>query len=186
MQEKLPASGFTLTEILVVIVIIAMIIIWAANLDFRRLSQEQRVAIESISIANIFEEIRNNSLIGRSVWNPWQTPDSWKIEFSTNGSGTIVSSYTVSGTDYPYANLAWNAPAFYEIQNIKCVSLDWPAWSEDILTWTGTISFTGSLVDLSGTNCDAPEHKVLAIEFWNTRFSEIIRFNTLTGIIETD
>jgi prepilin-type N-terminal cleavage/methylation domain-containing protein len=58
-------KAFTLAEILVVMVIITFIGIAASRLNFSRLSLNEKLNIEVLKINNIFQEVKNNSLIGR-------------------------------------------------------------------------------------------------------------------------
>lgn len=61
------SSAFTLAEILVIMVIIAIIALWSSTLNFNKMSQKQQLDIEMQKIVNIIEETRNNALLGKSI-----------------------------------------------------------------------------------------------------------------------
>ncbi len=182
MKEKQPNKGFTLVELLVVIVIISILILWSLRINLSRLSQKQETGIELIQIMNVLEEIRDNALIGRWVWVNLENPDSWKIEVSSNNWGIIESFTTIWSTDTPYANWTWSAKKNREILDLECRNFD----ESDISPLSGVVilTFDGSEIDINATGCTPEEQKILFIRYGNANISETLTLNTLTWVIE--
>ncbi|MCD5374911.1 prepilin-type N-terminal cleavage/methylation domain-containing protein [Candidatus Gracilibacteria bacterium] len=180
MRRKTPTLGFTLMEILVVISILGILAIGIAQVDFSRLSQNQRIQIEATKILNIVEEVRNNALIGRGVGVDLNTPDSWSVVFENDSSSGSVTSYYHSGST-SFTGSVWKSPIPFLISSLECRQLD-----ETVDTSSGpfTLVFTGSVGGITG--CSDSSYKKLNFIYGGVNFSRNISINTLSGIIEID
>lgn len=176
-------SAFSLIELLVVIGIIAILALWASKLNFSRLSLKQKVSIESIHMVSLFEEVRNNALLGKAVGTNNVIPLSWKIAVSRTGSGTIQSLYTETGSNWiTYSTLWWNARFPFEIFQVQCTRLD--GTNTQNLSGTWEFIFTGSTLSFSGGNCQNQNQKLIEITQGTPDIQEKIRINTVTWVIE--
>lgn len=179
MKKKNPYRAFTLIEVLVVISVIGIITLWISSLDFNRLSQSQKIDIEISKIHSIFEEVRNNSLIGKWVWTNLQTPSSWEMSFeNTSSSGSIDINY-ISASLQDYRE--WESPFPFAILNMQCKNLNYS--NQDTLS-TALLSFSGSNISLSSPDCTIDKPKILEIEYGIWTNTKTISINTLSGIIE--
>lgn len=179
---KKNTTGFTLIELMVVIAIIAFMALAITQIDFNRMSDNQRVDLFTNEIVSKLETIRNNALIGKWVWVNIETPDLWNIQVDDTGSGSITSSYRVWVISTNYPELSVNPSAWYDISEIKCLQLD--GTSEDVV-WTITLPINGNkfegLLWCSNTN-----YKVLEFTAGYKSFENTISINTLSWLIEVD
>ncbi len=181
MQQKNTPPAFTLAEILVVIVIISIIALWVSRFDFSRLSQKQKVSIETSKIGNVIEETRNSALLWRATGTGFQTPLAWKIDISRSGSGRMATAY-LSGSTWFLFSRSWTASNPFAIMSIRCTKLDGTGTGTLTATGTGTLIFTWSLVSFSWPNCINSNFKILEIEHGNANFRETLRFYMLSGV----
>lgn len=171
-------KAFTLIEILVWISVISIVTLTATQIDFRRLSQKQNLAITTTEIITKIENIRNYALTGKWVWNPLTTPHSWTLEISTQGSGSIFALYS-TWSIVAFPEWHWNSGKKGFIKNIYCEKLD---GTSTPLAGTGTLSFVWDTINLSG--CPDSYYRKLLLEIYLSPFSEKIEINTVSGIIE--
>lgn len=182
MRAKHIHSAFTLVELMVVIAIISALVIWSMRVDLSRLTQKQQTGLELVQINNIFEEIRNNALIGRWVGVDVQNPDSWGIDISVQNWGEIQAYSTLAWTNTPSPQGTWSAQENREILEISCRSLDWS--SSTPLTGTGTLNFVWDQISMSGTGCDSFNQTVLFIRYGDDTLSETLTLNTLSWVMK--
>lgn len=171
--------GFTLIEMIVVITIISIIALAVTNIDFSRLSARQKHEIFTNNIITQIETIRNYSFQGKWIGINLDTPDTWQIDISWNASWSIVTTYSwaVSGT---YLPATFNVNPGYQITNIECKNLDESTVSSISGTWS--IFFSYDTVNLAG--CSPTTLKILEFTTSFAEYSDIIRVNTINGIIE--
>lgn len=154
----------------------------ASQLNFSRLSKNQQVNIEIVKIVNIFEEVRNNSLIWRGVWTTLDLPELWRIQISQS-LWTISSDYTLNGSTWlSYENWDWNAEVPYTISNITCSNLDNSTTAS--LSWLWTFTFDGSDISFSWTNCNNTTLKRISFDYGLGSLTGSVSINTLSGVIE--
>lgn len=179
MNLKKKHLAFTLVEILVVITMIGILAIWLSRINFNRLSDVQKIAIETTKITSIIEEVRNNALIWRWVWVNLITPDNWRVVVRNNGlPGRVTSQYNISG----YTTLStWNAPNPYTIAEIRCKNIN--GWSSEIAT---NIQLIFSWNDISINWCSQAKPQIIEIDFWIPTIFKTISINTVSGVIETN
>ena len=170
-------SGFTLIEMMIVIAIMWIAALWAARVDFNRISDAERGGIFANKIASKMETIRNNSLIGKWVWAWLITPNVWQIEVSNT---LVKTSYDISGELTASADESVPIISPYEISEIYCVDLD---GNKDI-TSTATLSFIKNSLSLSG--CSDTNHKILEITTRYKTHEKVITINTLSWLIGVD
>lgn len=173
-QQK---QAFTLTEIIVWISIISIITLWVTQVDFNRLSQRQKISIESTKIINTIEAIRDFALSGKWVGNPLVTPSSWTLDISTNGSGTLLASYN-TGSIVAFPQYDWKSDTKIYIKSIVCEKLN---GVNAPLSGTGTLTFTGENISLTG--CPDIYYKKLILELESPPFSEKIEINSINGVV---
>lgn len=183
MQNIQIQKAFTLIELLVIVSIIALLIIASTRIDLSRLTQKQQTGLELIKITNIFEEIRNNALIGRWVEEDFRNPDFWKIDISAENNGKIQSFYTLWGVDTIYSNNSWSASRGQKILNLECQSFDGSVTSS-LTTWTATLIFEWNSITLNHPNCDSQTQKNLFLRYGDLNISETLMFNTLSWVIK--
>lgn len=116
------SSAFTLAEILVIMVIIAIIALWSSTLNFNKMSQKQQLDIEMQKIVNIIEETRNNALLGKSIWNTNQAPTFWRVDISASGS--TESLYSTDGINYTSYLKSQILHPLVAIRDLRCDRVD--------------------------------------------------------------
>ncbi|MDD2871604.1 MAG: prepilin-type N-terminal cleavage/methylation domain-containing protein [Candidatus Gracilibacteria bacterium] len=181
-------NAFTLAELMVGITIISILAIGVSNINFNRLNTKQKLEIFTNNIKTDFETIRNNALSGKGIGANLDVPQKWKIDYSMNNSGTIISS-KFDGTNWLIEkNLDF--PTNYTISSIKCGKLNEAESFYDDLTvgGTGTIIFEGVKLsfDKSGdSNCELNADKILEFTINDNIDKKTIIINTLNGLIDT-
>lgn len=179
MRRNAMLSAFTLMEVLTVISILSIIALWASRLDFNRLSQTQKIQIELGKIISTFEEVRNNSLIGRWVGSQLITPSQWQITIeNTNSSGSITAEY-LSGTSLePYTS--WESPFPFSISDMKCSNLD---TSSQVFTSSGVLVFEWWNISLEWCS-SIDKAKILEFTYWVGSNTKRLYINTLSWIVQ--
>ena len=187
MKKSVEIVAFTLIEILVVVWILWILAFWYSNIDFSRISQKQEVAIETLKIKSILEEVKQNALLWRALGSSPVTPKAWKIEFSRIWSGSLNVYYTNNGTNWlNYNDINWQLKQGFSIKSIVCKNVQGGSSANLSNTWV--LSFTGSSISLweTGTNCsNSDTYKIVEITQGNLLLSETIRFNSVTWVLET-
>lgn len=171
-------KAFTLIEILVGISIISIMALGISQMNFSRLSDNQKLDIELSKITSIIEETRNNALIGRWLGTNLVNPDSWNIQISNNSSsGTINVLYNSWGARVNYKSYSVQKP--FSIIEISCKNVDWNSTgtSSNVLLW---YTWANAGVDLW---CSS-DSSILDIQVWNSRLNKDIHIETITNIIE--
>ena len=134
-----------------------------SNIDFNRLSSKQKLDIFVWKVKTTFEDIRNNALLWKAVWNNLEVPSKWKIHFSTNNSWTILSeAFDKNGSIISSTNLFFQKDI--EINKIKC----WELFEDETSYWTlantWTIEFNWINISLDvnwdTTNCNQSKDKI--------------------------
>lgn len=170
--------AFTLVEILVVITLISIITLWAGQINFKRLSQRQEVAILTNNVINNIETIRNYASNGRGVGVSLETPEFWEIRFSQAWSWSIETFYsTGSLVSFPETN--WSSESNNIIDDIYCEKINGSTGS---LSSTGIIVFEKNNITLSG--CSDTFFRKLVMRFRVVDYTETIEINTLNGVVQ--
>lgn len=180
MQKKDWISAFTIIELLVTIALISIILLGAAQFNFSRLSQGEKLNIETIKTISLIEEVRNNALIGKWVWVDLDTPESWTIDISQTSSGSVHSYYTLENTNTGQY-LSWNTVFPFSITDMQCLRHN--GTFENINT---DISLIFSWDSSQLVWCSDDTFKKLTFNYWTWNFSTNITFNSVTGVIETN
>lgn len=179
MNKKINSNAFTLIELLVWISIIGIILLGTSNINFNSSTNRQKLEIFNNHISAEIERVRNNALIWKWVWVSLTVPEEWKIDFSTNNSWTIITSY-LSWTWIQDKN--FNFTEWRTLSNIKCIELNWA--SEYILpsTETWTIIFEWWSYNL-GPDCWTYNSK-LEIETSYKWLNKTVNFDTVNWLIK--
>lgn len=174
--------GFTLIEILTVIAIISIISIWVSNINFNRLSEKQELDIFLNKIINNYEDIRNNSLLWKWIWNSLEVPEKWKIDFSNTWDWKIIS-YYYSWWLWDWIEYKDNKfEEYYKINKIECSKLDW----EDtyyLSNETWTIEIEWSNITLTWA-CNDKKYKIFNLTMDYKGFQESFEINVLNWIVD--
>lgn len=181
MRKKTSIPAFTLIELLVVISIIGILALWFSNINFSRLSQAQRVGIESAKIINLIEEARNNALIWKGVGVSLSTPDSWHVVLENTSSNGSMQVQYFDGILQVYES--WNSPNLFSISNLECRNLEKPTPGSESVS-TLTITFTWSVGWISG--CSDNTYKTINFDYGVWNITQNITINTLSWVIEAD
>lgn len=180
MKKKNSLYAFTLAELLVTITIISLILLAGSSFNFSRLSQEEKINIETIKIISIIEESRNNALIGKWVWVDLETPDSWNISISPENNWNVESNYTLSNSG-TWSYLSWNGVDPFWIFNMLCLRHD--ASQEDITTPL-TLEFSWDSAKLLW--CSDESFKRLSFRYGTSSNFITVSINSTTGVIDSN
>lgn len=127
---------------------------------------------------NHSEEVRNNALLGKWIWNDLHVPKQWRIEFLPSSSWSVTSKY-LSGSWREYEKI--NFEKDLTLKNIKCLSID-ETFSENISS-TGTIEISWTSMDIKD-ECDDVRYKKLQMTFsFKNNLEKVLEINTVNGII---
>lgn len=171
-------NAFTLIELLVVIILLGLLVYGSSQIQLSRVTQKQQVDLEAVKIRNIFEEVRNNSLLWKVFSGSTLAPDSWAIEINPWAS-QIRTSYQIWWIDYPFEDGSWDSKRGFELQELICFNLD--KTSQRNITWIWTISFKDSAIEVN--ECSAIHGKIYSLTYGNEIFQNTIEFNSLSGVI---
>ncbi|NVP17631.1 prepilin-type N-terminal cleavage/methylation domain-containing protein [Candidatus Gracilibacteria bacterium] len=173
-------KAFTIVELLVAISIISIIALGANNISFKSISDKQSLEIFNNKIISEIERIRNNSLIGKGIGVNLDVPKTWRIDFSTSGSGVINTNYRLTDSS-PWVLENSIPMEKFSINGVSCVDVN---GTEHPLnnTQTGSIIFEGGKYRLSGT-CLTTQGS-LKINSFNRGYDYNIEFDVVSGIIK--
>jgi prepilin-type N-terminal cleavage/methylation domain-containing protein len=165
-------KAFTLLEIMVVIALIWIIALWATKLNFKLLSDRQRLDWFFYDIKTKIETIQNNALIWKAIkdWTNLVVPNKWQIDFNNSWSGIIVSQYYIWNTKKEFNRII--PKAFYYIETSNNLSKLSDTWSLLIEGSNMTLTWVSS------------KDKVLEIKIWYKNFSKTLKLNTISWVIE--
>ena len=164
-------NAFTLLEIMIVIALIWIIALWATKINFKLLSDRQRLDWFFYDIKTKIETIQNNALIWKAVknWTDLVVPDKWQIDFNNSWSGIIVSQYFI-----------WNNKnEFNKIIPKQFYYIETSTWILNSSTWSLLIE--GSNMTLTWVSSN---DKILKIKIGYKQFSKTLELNTISGVIE--
>jgi len=157
-----------------------------SNINFNRLSSKQKLDNFVWKVKTNLEDIRNNALLWKGVWNNLEIPAKWKIHFSTNNSWTILSeAFNESGSIISSTNLFFQKDM--EINKIKCWELFKPKSSYRLLnsTWTIEFNWINIKLDLTwNTDCNQNKDKILELIINNKTDNQVLEINTVNWLIE--
>lgn len=173
---------FTLVELLVVITVVMLLFTAGSQLDFNRIWNSQRIEIFNAKILSHYETIRNNALLGKWIATTIDVPDSWKIQYSTAGSWTINSQYTLdNGTSWEIFNeFTPNIPEKHSIENIECFALDGSNAQDS--NNTAEIIFNWNNITLGWRCTDSA--RILQFETHFLDHVQTFRINVLNGTMD--
>lgn len=183
-MKKVSNNAFTLIELLIVILIIAILILGSNFLNFNKVSNKQKLDTKTIQIVSQIEEIRNNALLWKWIWTDLFVPEKYKIDFSTSWSWIISTQY-LSWTylDYNLFNKRIEfLNDFSSISEVKCLKLDKSLWNSLTNTQTWTIFIKWANMSLSWS-CDSTT-KILELNIKRKSDTKKIQINTLNWLIE--
>ena len=196
-MQKNNTSWFTLIEILVVIVIIAILALWVSNINFNAISDKQRLDKDIIKIISQIETIRNNSILWKWIWVNLDVPEKYEIHIWNTWSWNIKLYYNTwwVNTEYDFVKKInfWNNYEY--ISKMNCLSLeinpstkkytiiDDEDGDNNIQDWTWKLIFEWANISLSWA-CDKAEAKILQVEVTRKQFKRTFQINTLNWLIE--
>lgn len=173
---------FTLIEILVAITVISILAVWAARINFNRLSDKQRSLILSNQVYSNIESIRNNSLLWKWVWTLLTTPKKTIINIKTSNSWSInTNHYSTTLSTSPFMSESWTTFwSFSSLSDLICYNSDlsesWSINNIDIIIKWSTLSLSWCTLSSSGT--------ILDIQTKFKNFQETIRIDAISWIME--
>lgn len=184
------SKAFTLIEVMVWIAIIGIIAYGVSQFDFRAVSQRSQVEIDVSKLVNNFEEIRNNALVGKAVFNSGQleNPEAWRMTLTS--TWTFAADYSLSGdfstSSINYDILSWNERVPASILSLECRRINHASPLTISNGWT-SIEFRWPDIELRCNNSTYDsKDKLLVIEYGTPSISKTITINTLSGVIEVD
>lgn len=178
MQRK--TQGFTLVEILVVIIIIGLIATGISRFNFSRTTQVELLNVETIKLLTLLEELRNNAQVGKAAW-AWagQIPENWSIVFNTTNDSYQGRSVLTNGTTQTLINSSLRQP--FNILRLRCLSLTWGnLWNMNAPL---TVEFSTSWITRLQW-CNNNDARILEIQIWAWEVTKTIRINKVTNVIE--
>lgn len=139
MKNNKNINGFTIMELMIAITIIWIIFIWSTNINFKYISDRQKLEIFTNKIISEIERIRNNSLIWKWIWTTLIVPEKWKIEFNSwwNWTSTwnIITSYYNWSIWIQENNL--KIEKLTNINKVDCIDVSWLVLPlNNTQTWT--------------------------------------------------
>ena len=174
-------KAFTIIEMILVILIIWIITVWITKINFNNISWKQRIEIFSNKIKSNFENIRNDSLLWKWIWENLIVPEMWKIEI---WNWWLTSSY-LSWSWYTYEEYTLPLENFYEIHSTKCLNINWEIIENEIWTWTIIIEWSNLSFSWALWLCINPSSKIFQfnIEYQNN-FEKKLSINILNWLLE--
>ncbi len=181
MKNK-PIKAFTLIEILVWVAIMWIIALSTSSLNFSRLTQNERLNVETVKITNILQEIKNDSLIGRWLWINAIVPDAWRIDISKTASGTIQTFYSIDNqVSWISHDVSWKSMSNIYISDLQCAPLTGAVKN---ITGTARIILNGANMKLTAPWCIAQTDKNLLIKIKSINNEKNIKIYSLSSVIE--
>lgn len=182
-QNKIKIFWFTLIELMVVITIIWILALWISNVNFRAMSDGQKLKTYTNNIINNIETIRNNALMWKWVTSDLIVPPSWKIDFGFSWSWSISTFYSWA-TWVPYSEFDTNFSDYYSIDSIRCLTLDWTE-DNNLSVWeVWSVYIKQNILDLSWDCLDTS--KILEITTAYKWFTNKFSVNTVNWLVEKD
>jgi len=80
-------------------------------------------------VVSLFENIRNNALLGRGIGVNLDVPEKWKIIFL---SGEILPYYSLSNDNWIPYDLGIQPEEYIKISNFNCLQLDTSTGTTDV------------------------------------------------------
>ena len=180
-KQKIP--GFTLIELMIVISLISIVILSASNINFKKISDKQKLEGFFYQIKTNIETTTNNALIWKAVKLPSDSmivPKLWRIDFNSDWNWTIKTYYS---EDWTIFNLFTNSNIISgDFQIIEAKTKNWL----DLLNssnWTGWILINWWTLTLIWDWISVSD-KILEIEIKFRGSSKIFTINTTSGVIE--
>ena len=153
----------------------------ATSVDFSRLSIRQEHEIHVNTMIGHIETIRNYEMQGKGIGAALETPDSWRIDISEQGSGSVLTSYSGS-TSGVYTRLPLNVggDGFF-IENVRCTNINETITETINVTDTWSLIFEDSVMSISG--CVNTNLRILQFD---VHYGDIttVEANTINGIIQ--
>lgn len=162
MIYKTNIKGFTLIEILLVMTISIIFLLSMQNISFFKTKDKENMELFKNNIVTKYETIRNFALTWRGIWINLDTPNSWRIDFSTwaNILTTTYLSWT-TWNNFNETNFIDNDPK-KKILSINCLKIDSSTTSNlNISTWS--IIFRWDILTLSWWCTDVLAKKIQLI-----------------------
>lgn len=180
MKLKNINKAFTLIELLVGIAIIGIIILWATNIDYNRLTTKQKLDIFANSVKSSFETVRNNALTWKWIWTNLDVPKNIKIEYSNESSWSILISTSLDWITWSWS-FSIDFEEGYNIWEMRCLELNWD--EDSVITWwTWTIMF--EWINITLTWACLIDAKVLEIPISYRSYTKKLEINTLNWLAE--
>jgi len=192
-MKKNKNKAFTLIEILVWITIVSILIIWISNINFNTISEKKRLDRSIIKIVSQIETVRNNSLLGKWIWENLEIPKNYELHIWNTWSWKIVIYYNTWSTDSEKQiyNLEKDIKFWDNFENISkmtCLDIKWNIVTDEdndnnIKNWTGIIKFEWKNLTILWA-CDKPKSKIFEFEITRKTHKQNIQINTLNWLIE--
>lgn len=174
-------KGFTLIELIVAIALIWIIAVAISNLNFNKISDNQKALIFTNDVFTPIESTRNNSLLWKWILSNWHTPSKTVIEISTSNSWSLNINYyswsTLSRTENWLSFIS-----FSSINELRCSNIDLS------LSWTtSNVWIIFEWDDITFSNCKFDWTNTWAILDIKTKYKSlehVIRLNSVSWTIE--
>ena len=174
MKNTAKNKGFTLIEILIVMVVISFLTLAITNINFNAVSNKQQLQRYENSLIAYIETFRNNGVTGKWVGINLLTPDNWLLTFTVawiSSSEDSIGSYS----NYDF----FTFPQNFEITSLSCSKIDGTTSNVNNITMTITWDNISIWWD-----CDSEDEPIILIETEYQWSTWTISINTITGIIE--
>jgi len=178
-------SAFTLIELLIVIAITWIIALWIWKLNFKNISDRQRLDWFFYKVKTNIETIQNNALIWKAV-NIWtqsspklKVPTKWEIDFSNFWSWKIISYYFTWATNSTKKEFDSIIPANFQSINTICKNRWTDTWN---INWTWELIINWWNLTLSWACSD--NLKILELTIKYKQFEKKLDINTISWVIE--
>ncbi len=170
-------NWFTLIELLVAITVLTLIILATSKVNFNQHINSQKAIEFTNSIYTKMENIRNESLMWKSVWTNVIFPDNRKITINT---GSFTSTYS-TWSDIPLES--FNFQAKQSVVSASCTPVNW------VNSWALTLPITFTYIEDKIETIDTswtPKKCIWNIKF-QTKYKSIVNeisINTITWVME--
>lgn len=173
---------FTLIEILVVIALIWILIVGASNFSLNNNIDKQKSLWYAQEIQTHIERVRNQALLWKWFlsWSTIIHPQKWRVQIKAN-TGTGVVWYYQNGAIFSlYNDIQIKIPDHNaKISTLTCYNITRSGSGNSTVV---DIDFVGNWITFSW--CTSPNNKILDIETKYKNFSKIIRFHSISWVME--
>lgn len=172
---------FTLMELLVVMMIIAVIALSAMRINFGSINDKQKSEILAQKLIGRLQTLKNYSTTGHWVWASLYTPELWQMEIWFGTGGTTARYLDNWWVWQEYSTYSYKLSLWEVISNIRCVNYFDNTIFQDITT-TGAILFWSGWITFSW--CPDSSYNILKISVRNGTLPTVIEINSMNGVVQ--